>query len=97
MMYGKEPRMSDYSESNHTIKLAVDITSTFSLAAQQNSYPILKSVRITYPQSEDDLPSFNSLKLKLAGVEGWLAEETWHICVLGIYRSLIPASRSPQF
>ena len=26
MMYGKEPRMSDYSESNHTIKLAVDIT-----------------------------------------------------------------------
>ncbi len=48
--------MREFSESNHTIKLEVDLTPTFSLAAQQNSYPILKSVRITYPQSDDDLP-----------------------------------------
>ena len=71
--------MREFSESNHTIKLEVDLTPTFSLAAQQNSYPILKSVRITYPQSDDDLPSFNSLKLILAGVEGWLEGDTWYI------------------
>lgn len=32
------------------IKLEVDITSTFSLAAQQNAYPVLKSICISYPK-----------------------------------------------
>ncbi|BCG14942.1 hypothetical protein YZOS03_34250 [Vibrio alginolyticus] len=35
------------------IELDIDITPTFSLAAQQNSYPIIKSIRVSYPKKEE--------------------------------------------
>ncbi|MCP1339269.1 DUF4011 domain-containing protein [Idiomarina sp. M1R2S28] len=75
--------MEDKNIKNTTIKnieLAIDVTPTFSLAAQQNSYPILKSIRISYPKSdEQELQPLNSLKLNLSGINDWLEEESWHI------------------
>jgi len=62
------------------IDLSIDIISTFSLAAQQNSYPILKSVRVSYPRhDEKPLLPLSSLTVKLTAIEGWLSEELWHI------------------
>lgn len=62
------------------IELDIDITPTFSLAAQQNSYPIIKSIRVSYPKKEEqESPTYRSLVLKLEGVEGWLDETSWHI------------------
>ncbi|MDU0352945.1 hypothetical protein RS130_02500 [Paraglaciecola aquimarina] len=62
------------------VDLSVDIISTFSLAAQQNSYPVLKSIRVSYPKhDEKELPSYSSLTIKLDGIDGWLSEEIWQI------------------
>ena len=62
------------------IDLSIDIISTFSLAAQQNSYPILKSVRVSYlKHDEKPLLPLSSLTVKLTAIEGWLGEEVWHI------------------
>ena len=62
------------------LELSIDIISTFSLAAQQNSYPILKSIRVSYPKHDKrPLRPLSSLKIKLAAIEEWLGEEIWHI------------------
>ncbi|RPH16832.1 MAG: DUF4011 domain-containing protein [Alteromonadaceae bacterium TMED7] len=62
------------------IDLTIDIISTFSLAAQQNSYPILKSIRVSYPKhDEKPLLPLSSLTVKLTAIEGWLGEEVWYI------------------
>ena len=75
--------MNDVNVDSKTIKnihLEIDVTPTFSLAAQQNAYPILKSIRIIYSKSEDcELEPLQSLKLELKGIHDWLEPEEWHI------------------
>ncbi|WP_370259314.1 DUF4011 domain-containing protein, partial [Idiomarina sp.] len=75
--------MNDVNVDSKTIKnihLEIDVTPTFSLAAQQNAYPILKSIRIIYSKSEDcELEPLQSLKLELKGIQDWLEPEEWHI------------------
>ncbi|MFM2477064.1 DUF4011 domain-containing protein [Celerinatantimonas sp. MCCC 1A17872] len=57
--------------------------STFSLAAQQNSYPLIKNIKVEYSGNVDDSASpdqvLKSLKLKLEEIPGWLAEYEWLI------------------
>ncbi|MEH6735024.1 MAG: DUF4011 domain-containing protein [Shewanella sp.] len=65
------------------LSLQIDSVKTFSLAAQQNSYPILKSLRVDYTISNSDDEFEDSvlanLKIKLESVEGWLSEIEWLI------------------
>ena len=66
--------------SQTKIDIQVENTSTFSLAAQQNAYPVLKSIRISFPKDdEQELTSFNSLTVKLKAINGWVEEEIWYI------------------
>lgn len=66
--------------SQTKIDIQVENTSTFSLAAQQNAYPVLKSIRISFPKDdEQELTSFNSLTVKLKAIDGWVEEEIWYI------------------
>ncbi|GGA77197.1 DNA helicase [Neiella marina] len=62
-------------------QLQVDALSTFSLAAQQNAYPILKTLSLYYPSSNLELgesaPPQNNVKVVLNAIPDWLEEELW--------------------
>ena len=74
------------------VSIVADVVSTFSLAAQQNAYPVLKSLRLEYTQASGDdeknadvgpvssneaLPTLRNVRLVLRGVSEWLEEQSW--------------------
>ncbi|PUA26968.1 MAG: hypothetical protein B0W54_20750 [Cellvibrio sp. 79] len=66
------------------LKIVVDAISTFSLAAQQNAYPLVKSLRIEYGKFEDTVElekqkPLGKLKLVLQPIPGWLEGDEWII------------------
>jgi len=62
------------------ISLQINSIKTFSFAAQQNSYPIVKALRVSYQaENEFQLPILTNLKVKLAAIDGWLDEKEWLI------------------
>ena len=65
------------------ITLSIEHLSTFSLAAQQNAYPIFRSLRVQYHVSDDELPqSFGALRglaVKLSSAPEYIAAEEWVI------------------
>ncbi|MFK3976464.1 DUF4011 domain-containing protein [Shewanella vesiculosa] len=66
-----------------SISLQIDSVKTFSLAAQQNSYPIVKALRVVYQadkvENELQHPVLTNLKVKLEAIDGWLIEKEWLI------------------
>lgn len=73
----------------NAIYLAADTLSTFSLAAQQNAYPIIKALRLEYNQQEPaedgeleplkKRPILNRLKVVLKPINDWLEGDEWLI------------------
>ena len=76
------------------VSIVADVVSTFSLAAQQNAYPVLKSLRLEYTQASGDdeknadvgpvssneaLPTLRNVRLVLCGVSEWLEEQSWPV------------------
>ncbi|BCD99221.1 DUF4011 domain-containing protein [Marinagarivorans cellulosilyticus] len=77
------------------IQLDIDVSSTFSLAAQQNAYPLLKTFKLEYAVPSEEEPDgensaegqqrkptlkpFNTLKVVLEEIPGWLAEVEWMV------------------
>jgi hypothetical protein len=71
----------------HLIKIIVDALGTFSLAAQQNAYPLIKSLRLEYSQLDDAVEleqqkSLQKLRVVLQPISGWLEGEEWHVDAL---------------
>lgn len=60
------------------IELDIDVISTFSLAAQQNAYSVLRDIQITVPES-DNKSVHRNLKLRLCAIDGWLTTVEWLI------------------
>ena len=55
--------MEEVNKQNQSnIELEVDVISTFSLAAQQNSYSVLRNIQIIVPECYDK-PVLRNLKL----------------------------------
>jgi len=55
--------MEEVNKQNQgNIELEVDVISTFSLAAQQNSYSVLRNIQIIVPECYDK-PVLRNLKL----------------------------------
>ncbi len=63
--------------------LTVDYLSTFSLAAQQNSYPLLRGVRLELPDGDtedgDAVASFRNLVIRLNAFQDIFLEEEWFV------------------
>lgn len=93
------------------IQLDIDVSSTFSLAAQQNAYPLLKTFKLEYcvptkddldgvdnPEEARDQPlkPFNGLKVVLEEIPGWLAEVEWLIDSLAPHQILSLPKRDLQ-
>ena len=71
--------MEEVNKQNQgNIELEVDVISTFSLAAQQNSYSVLRNIQIIVPECYDK-PVLRNLKLRLNAIEGWLDSSEWLI------------------
>ncbi|MCH2089303.1 MAG: DUF4011 domain-containing protein, partial [Pseudoalteromonas sp.] len=71
--------MEEVNKQNQgNIELEVDVISTFSLAAQQNSYSVLRNIQIIVPECYDK-PVHRNLKLRLNAIEGWLDSSEWLI------------------
>ncbi len=69
--------------TNSPITLYVDYLSNFSLAAQQNAYPLFRSIRLNYPTPDtdptEDLKPICKLILKLSTAPDLFALEEWPI------------------
>ena len=48
--------MGGSSERKSLVQLRIDHLSTFFLAAQQNAYPLLRSITLQYPASDNEQP-----------------------------------------
>jgi very-short-patch-repair endonuclease len=71
----------------HSIKIIIDALDTFSLAAQQNAYPLIKSLRLEYSQLDDAVEAeqqktLQKLRVVLQPISGWLEGEEWHVDAL---------------
>lgn len=80
------------------IRLDVDSLGTFSLAAQQNAYPIIQSLRLEHeePEAAEDAdhlqtekpPLLKGLKVVLKPINNWLKGDEWLIDELASGRSV---------
>ncbi|WP_282115452.1 hypothetical protein [Pseudoalteromonas arctica] len=59
------------------IQLEIDVISTFSLAAQQNAYSVIRNIQVFVPENNQSI--YRDLKLKLCGIDGWLGKVEWLI------------------
>ena len=69
------------------VKIIVDSLGTFSLAAQQNAYPLIKSLRLEYNEVEnlvesEKLKPLEKLRVVLQPISGLLKEEEWFVDVI---------------
>ncbi len=68
-------------ESKPAVQLNVDHTSTFSLAAQQNAYPLFRTMSLYYPALSSDIlntqPPLKNLIVKLSSEPEIFASEEW--------------------
>ncbi len=75
--------MSTYSKSESIIQLKVDSISTFSLAAQQNAYPVFRTICLHYLILNSDLPEaqvpLKNLTIKLSSEPEIFAPEEWPV------------------
>ncbi|MEI8624988.1 DUF4011 domain-containing protein [Pseudoalteromonas sp. B137] len=59
------------------IQIEIDVISTFSLAAQQNAYSVIRNIKVYVPENNQSI--YRDLKLKLCGIDGWLDTVEWFI------------------
>jgi very-short-patch-repair endonuclease len=64
------------------MKIIVDALGSFSLAAQQNAYPLIKSLRLEYLKPEDHAEfetqkPLQKIKVVLQPISGWIECEEW--------------------
>lgn len=69
---------------SYPMKIIVDALGSFSLAAQQNAYPLINSLRLEYIESEGALESdkkmpLKKLKVVLQPISGWIEGEEWFV------------------
>ncbi len=65
------------------IALVLDYNRTYSLAAQQNAYPLFRSLRLHYHVSDNDSPQdlspLRDLVVRLMAVPEFFAVEEWPV------------------
>ncbi len=70
-------------EMKSELQINSDFLSSFSLAAQQNAYPLLRNLSLHYPDLEDKLPEdcpvFKQLVVELTSDSELFAKEEWPI------------------
>jgi very-short-patch-repair endonuclease len=63
------------------LKLKIDCISTYSLAAQQNAYPLVRNIQLQYPIPEDseqsDLPCIRNLAVHMTTPSDFFSKEEW--------------------
>ncbi|MET0357750.1 MAG: hypothetical protein ABW044_13290, partial [Cellvibrio sp.] len=69
---------------HNPIKIITDVATTFSLAAQQNAYPLIKVLRIEYDKAEHVAEqqiqkTLQRLRVVLQPISGWLEGDEWLI------------------
>ena len=73
--------MCDSVKTVAPLKLKVDNISTYSLAAQQNSYPLFRKIQLYYPIAEEssrpDLPNLNNLVVRMETASDFFSAEEW--------------------
>ena len=62
------------------IQLEIDVISTFSLAAQQNAYSVIRNIQVYIPENNQSI--YRDLKLKLCGIDGRLDTVDWFMKLL---------------
>ncbi|GAA0348180.1 DUF3320 domain-containing protein [Bowmanella denitrificans] len=87
---------------NSHLNLVIDAISTFSLAAQQNAYPLIKSLKLEYLKPDTQEPEVQavpskSLKVVLQAIPCWLEEETWLVDELAPGQILTLPKRDLRF
>lgn len=67
----------------NNLKLDIDYNSTFSLAAQQNAYPLFRSLRLHYQVTDNDIPQdlspLRDLVVRLTAVPEFFTAEEWPV------------------
>lgn len=67
----------------HSLVFSIDHQTTFSLAAQQNSYPICKRIELSYPCEKDDVfKPYRDLKVSLSFDSDIVKPEEWNVSEL---------------
>lgn len=70
-------------DKNLPLELEYDFSNTFSLSAQQNAYPLFRSIRLHYKVSDSDIPEtlnpLRKLVVKLSIESKIFSDEEWHI------------------
>jgi hypothetical protein len=60
------------------LSIDADLASAFSLAAQQNSYPLLKRCQLIAQDTDDNLPSYaRNIIISLSSEPEFFAPEDW--------------------
>lgn len=73
---------------NQSLNLIVDVQSSFSLAAQQNAYPLINSLRLGYTSANtqecsnstsqnERIKPLTNIRVLLSPIDGWLEQEEW--------------------
>lgn len=75
--------MDAHNDFRPKMQLKVDHISTFSLAAQQNAYPLFRTIYLNYPVLNGDLPEtqapLKNLVVKLSSEPEIFAQEEWPV------------------
>lgn len=75
--------MSDSTQTAVPLKLKVDNIATYSLAAQQNAYPLMRKIQLHYPISEEssssDFPVIRNLVVRMETDSEFFSAEEWMV------------------